>query len=73
MKTTTEKISFVAGILAGAFLIFLLVSLVVWALWNWLMPVIFNAPEITYIQTLGLVILIKLLFSTNSFMNKEKD
>jgi hypothetical protein len=32
-------------------------------LWNWLMPVIFNLPEISYWQAFGLVILAKLLFS----------
>ena len=32
-------------------------------LWNWLVPELFNGPEITYWQTLGLFILSKILLS----------
>ncbi|MCF7823523.1 MAG: hypothetical protein K9N35_05065 [Candidatus Marinimicrobia bacterium] len=32
-------------------------------LWNWLIPVIFNGPTITFIQALGLLVLSKILFS----------
>jgi hypothetical protein len=31
-------------------------------LWNWLVPALFNGPEITYWQALGLLILSKILF-----------
>lgn len=33
------------------------------ALWNWLVPVLFNGPVITFWQALGLLILSKILFS----------
>jgi hypothetical protein len=44
----------------------LLFGLLVKALWNWLMPGIFNLPEITYWQAFGLVILAKIFFGNFS-------
>jgi len=32
-------------------------------LWNWLVPTLFNGPVITFWQTLGLLVLSKILFS----------
>jgi len=32
-------------------------------LWNWLVPVLFNGPVITFWQTIGLLVLSKILFS----------
>ena len=32
-------------------------------LWNWLVPVVFNGPMLDYWQTLGLLVLSKILFS----------
>ncbi|MCP5048435.1 MAG: hypothetical protein GY940_14795 [bacterium] len=40
----------------------LLFGFLVQALWNWLMPVIFELPEITYWQAFGVLILSKVLF-----------
>jgi hypothetical protein len=40
----------------------LLFGLLVKVLWNWLMPAVFNLPEITYWKAFGLVILARLLF-----------
>lgn len=42
------------------------VGLFIWAtqwLWNWLVPVLFNGPVMTYWQTAGLLVLSKILFS----------
>lgn len=39
-------------------LLFFVAALPVWLLWNWLMPVIFSLPKITYLQAVGLMILI---------------
>lgn len=36
---------------------------VVMLLWNWLVPDLFNGPEVGYWQTLGLLVLSKILFS----------
>lgn len=40
-----------------------LFSLVVMLLWNWLVPVLFGGPAITFWQALGLLVLSKILFS----------
>lgn len=38
-------------------------TFVVMWLWNWLVPEVFNGPDLTYWQTLGLLILSKIIFS----------
>ncbi len=45
----------IAGMIAFTFLM-------MW-LWNWLVPEVFNGPVLTYWQTLGLLVLSKILFS----------
>jgi magnesium-transporting ATPase (P-type) len=50
-----QKLFFVLVIIA-------LISLIVLLLWNWLMPAIFNLPEINYLQAIGILILSKILF-----------
>jgi len=42
---------------------FALFTYVVMLLWNWLLPDLFNGPLITYWQTLGILILSKILFT----------
>ena len=49
------------GLLGIAGLI--LFTFVVMWLWNWLVPEVFNGPVLTYWQTLGLLILSKIIFS----------
>lgn len=49
------------GILGVAFIIGVIFG--VQALWNWLIPDLFNGPELTYWQTLGLFILSKILLT----------
>ena len=41
----------------------ILFTFVVMWLWNWLVPELFNGPVVTYWQTLGLLVLSKILFS----------
>ncbi len=41
----------------------ILFTFVVMWLWNWLVPELFNGPEVSYWQTLGLLLLSKILFS----------
>lgn len=50
-----------------------LVALIVWPLWNWLMPVIFSLPQITYIQSWGLCVLLTLLFRLNTSVSYSKN
>ena len=52
----------------GKFIVFGLAGLalftyVVLLLWNWLVPELFNGPVLTYWQTLGIMILSKILFT----------
>lgn len=42
--------------------IFLFTFVVMW-LWNWLVPDLFRGPELSYWQTLGLLVLSKIVFS----------
>lgn len=41
---------------------FILFGAVVMGLWNWLVPVLFQGPEITFLQAIGLLVLSRLLF-----------
>lgn len=38
-------------------------TLVTMYLWNWLVPVLFSGPQINFWQTIGLLVLSKILFS----------
>lgn len=50
-----------AGI-AFAIIFITAMSVLVFVLWNWLMPVIFGLPSITVFQAFGLLLLSKILF-----------
>ena len=47
------------------------IGFVVMQLWNWLMPVIFALPRITFLQALGLFVLSKLLFGSFNINRKK--
>ena len=47
--------------IAAALFIALVYGVFVQFLWNWLMPQIFHAQEVTYFQATGLVVLMRLL------------
>lgn len=49
------------GWVALAALFITLMGLAVMALWNWLIPELFTGPTITFIQSIGLILLAKLL------------
>lgn len=61
MKTHSKTHFILKGISIGiiAVAIFTTVAML---LWNWLMPAIFNLPEITFWQSLGIIILSKIIF-----------
>ncbi len=48
------------------------ISFVVMQLWNWLMPVIFQLPSISFFQAAGLFALSKILFSSFNFNGRNK-
>ena len=41
-------------------------------LWNWLMPMLFNLPTITFWQAVGLNLLSGILFNKTSFKSNDK-
>jgi hypothetical protein len=53
---------FVKCFLAGMVFL-LLLGLATMVLWNWLIPAIFNGPEIRFLEALGLLVLARILFS----------
>lgn len=62
------------GCLLGIALLFvagLLFSLPVMWLWNWLMPMIFGLPTLTWIEAWGVNILCGLLFKPTVNVNKN--
>ena len=46
----------------GVAAVFAFTFAVMW-LWNWLVPEVFNGPILSYWQTLGLLVLTKIIFS----------
>jgi hypothetical protein len=48
------------------------ISYIVMLLWNWLMPVIFQLPTISFFQAAGLFALSKILFSSFNFNGRNK-
>ncbi len=59
-------ITYVLGGICIAAVIGLIFGLIVMYLWNWLMPVIFGLPIITFWQAWGLVLLSHILFKVGS-------
>jgi len=55
-------ISFILVIIISIIIGFATALPVKW-LWNWLMPMLFNLPKITYWQSWGMLLLSHLLFS----------
>ncbi len=55
-------IKFLLCVVFGILLI-ILFTYVTQILWNWLVPTLFNGPIISFYQTLGLLILSKIIFS----------
>lgn len=51
----------------------LIVLLPTWVLWNWLMPSLFNMPELTVLQTLGVLLLAGLLFGRQASADFNRD
>jgi len=72
---TRSIFSFIAMMLGGIVLagaMALLLGLIVLWLWNWLMPVIFGLPVISFWQAWGLVVLSHILFKSFPHKNHRK-
>lgn len=48
-----------------------LIGALVMLLWNWLIPVIFDLPSISYLQGCGIAFLCSLLFKTTITINDD--
>lgn len=62
------------GFLAGLFTIIILCLIQIipiYLLWNWLMPIIFGLPEITFLQSCGLYLLSCLLIKPRSWLSSK--
>ncbi len=71
MKTFVEVIALVVlGVIMLA-VGSLIVGILVYLLWNWLIPTIFLGPEITLLQAIGLTFLSSLLFRSNDTSNNS--
>jgi membrane protein required for beta-lactamase induction len=63
MKNSFEAIAAVIGMIAIAIV---LLGYPLMLLWNWLMPIIFGLPEITFWQAIGLNFLSTILFKSTT-------
>jgi hypothetical protein len=52
----------VLGIISLLCLVCLLLGLPLMLLWNWLMPIVFNLPTITFWQAVGINVLASIIF-----------
>ena len=68
----TAKISIILLSLMVVLVNILMIWVPVYLLWNWLVPTIFGLPEISFIQALGLIGLVKLLFGVNQITEKKE-
>jgi hypothetical protein len=59
------------GVLAILALVCLILGLPLMILWNWLMPLIFSLPTITFWQAVGLNFLASILFGKTSTTTKN--
>ena len=61
----------ILGLIVTIALVIALVPFLIMVLWNWLMPVIFGLPIVTFWQAFGLGILSSLLLSRVNYKNND--
>ncbi len=75
MDTFIKIIGAIVLVIIAAIVLALLISIPVWLLWNWLIPVLFPgaaiAQSITLMQALGLTLLCSFLFKSSSVSDKS--
>ena len=62
-----EQFNLSVSFMVYVLIAFFVTGIGVYALWNWLMPSIFNLREITFYESLGLNFLSKMLFQSFEF------
>ncbi|MEL6561387.1 MAG: hypothetical protein AAFQ94_24580, partial [Bacteroidota bacterium] len=68
-----QKKQYILKAVLGVFCLFLIATLLVWSLWNWLIPEIFGLKRLSFAEAGGLLFLSKLLlggFNTDHFKKK---
>ena len=68
MKNSFKAIAAFLGMIA---IVIVLLGYPLMLLWNWLMPIIFGLPEITFWQAIGLNFLSTILFKSTTIKNKD--
>jgi membrane protein required for beta-lactamase induction len=68
MRNSFEAIAALIGLVA---IVIVLLGYPLMLLWNWLMPIIFGLPEITFWQAIGLNLLSTILFKSTTIKNKD--
>ena len=78
MSTSTDLLGgffvVVGGVvtfIGAAILISLLAAIPTFFLWNWLMPIIFGLPKLTFIQAIGVNLLCECLFKTRESSSRS--
>ena len=68
MKNSFETFAALIGLIA---IVIVILGYPLMLLWNWLMPIIFGLPEITFWQAIGLNFLSTILFKSTTIKNKD--
>ena len=68
MKNSFETFAALIGLIA---IVIVILGYPLMLLWNWLMPIIFGLPEITFWQAIGLNFLSTILFKSTTRKNKD--
>lgn len=64
--SVSDSLTVIVGYLFILFVISLVLALPVMLLWDWLMPILFGLPPITWLQAWGLMLLCSFLFKSHS-------
>ena len=68
MKSSFETFAAFLGLIA---IVIVILGYPLMLLWNWLMPVIFGLPEITFWQAIGLNLISTILFKSTTTIKKD--
>jgi len=71
MKNSFETAGAVIGVIGSICMILLILGYPLMWLWNWLMPIVFGLPEITFWQAIGLNLISTILFKSTTIKNKD--
>ena len=71
MKTTVEIIGVIIGTILTVLLVAFIMSIPLYYLWNWLMPIVFGLTKITFFQAMGLSFLSSCIFKGGGSSNNS--